>query len=585
MEEPEAALPSTLAAGTSAVIAACVIALSLQRFDAHIDRCILEVALMLGLAVFLAEGAIRGGRLFMPSRSILAILSGFAALAAISFFLSDLDKYHVSQVSLLRLLWPVTVWLVFVSCSFPQRERNWAAWVLQAAIWIGFGCLIWKSIRIDQNVGRLVGAAAGAVLTAGLVRAGKRPAVILPAAAVLFLGTWGFSTYARLAIPEADLLRQNRHFEKSVVQAARDSLRESPVTGTGPGSIDRKYLEYRPVDATLYRLPDWLERPPQTVTVIAGEMGVPGASAFLLMLLIPLFRIARGIRPQSDIALWALYGFFLSHEALGGGWFLRVAPPFLFFALAGILLARCSVPPAPVRLPGSAFFTGLVAIGGILILQQLFFWKTHEIEKRVRDVNAYLDSGLIERAVNTANYSLQLDDHRNDMLSVMIGAMYRVGDVDRALENSLMLLARDPFYPSVKNNIAAFYLAQNKPDSALPYMRETAELHPTVENLTRLGHIQLMLGKNDEARNTFLRTLELFPREVVVFLAVYADRADSIPDGRHILESSNYAAGHLNNTIDQSKSPRTDIAALQAYMTQSQRLKEALGLGGRPPPP
>lgn len=593
-ESPEDSVPDdprihpAVVYGLFSILGLILIGLCLQIFPSYIDQGLYHSALLILLSVILVEGAMKKGRLFLPPGVVSAAAVIFFAATAASFFMSPVDKYEISGTALSRGLWPAVFWLSYIIAIQEPRATK----VFGAAVFAAFVILVWKTCQAGaEQVWR---PAVSAVIAgiffaveflikpkseAGSIFRRWMPAL---AAIVLFSAVWISTNVWRLTQNEVNLVRNGWQVEKAAAQVARVCLMENRLAGTGPGSISRKFLEHRPIDATLHGVPDKLENLPQSLAVIAGETGALGILGLALFLTAPFLSPARRPPAVWGAGLWALYGFCLAHECLGGGWLLSLPGGMICFCLAGLLTAYLETRPTDDQsrpFPTSVFVAGLIVTGGMLLLQQLFFWITFEVEANVRQMKAAIQAGRIGDAADLGEYALQLDYRRNDLISLSIGAMYQANLIEKALENSLVLLSRDPLYPSLKNNIGTFYLILKNPAAALPYIQETAEKNPNVENLARLGHLQSLTGHPAEARRTFFRALELFPREMDIFLARMRERdAAAVDQGKTIIEAATYSASFIYRTVDPAEDPQIRVNALDAFRGQSQKFRNTLGL-------
>lgn len=565
---------------TAAGLLAVVLALLLSPFLPNYWAVyIFHTAILLLTAGVLAGSAFRQ-RLDVFDPVVRYVSAGFAAAVAVSFFMTPLHKYDVTSDSLSRVLWIGLMGVSFLICAGDILLRR----ILGTLAAVGLLFLAWRTFRIDSGEPvRLMVSAGVGILMFGVGWIHKPsesrpgPARILgisTLAGLVLIAAWAGLTRARLSGPEVELVRKAKQTENAVISVAKRCFKERWLIGTGSGSIRRKFLQYRPAEATLQGVPDRLEIPIQSIAVLAAETGALGIGTLGVLILCP-FVIRSHSHPRPDwAALAAVQGMIVAHELLGGGWLLTPAGSAILFCGAGLMLARDD-PDEWESVPASFYIASLTVLGGIFILQQIHGQRTLEAEKLMVESRALIDAGQLNEALNKVDYGLTMvDGRRNELLSIAIGGFNRAGMIDQSLKNSLLLLSRDPDYPSVKNNIGAFYVGLNRLQDALPYVKETAEKHPTTENLAKLGHIYASTGNPPAALKSFSEAVMLFPREVDLFLARAATLPDSAAQGKVIIEHAAFSTNALLNHTD----PASRQPMVQFYRGHSSRMKKGLGL-------
>ncbi len=551
------------------------------------DQYLYQTILLLISAAILVESAVRQ-RLFITDRIHCFAAAGFAIALILSFFISDMDKYEISAATLNRILWLAALYcwpLIFT--QDPAMKRCGIS-----IIAIGFVLMAWRTFRIEgDEIVRLAGSAGvgvAACIAGWVVRSPERPPELRRnlfytlLAAVLIAGAWAGVTQIRLNDSEIELVRNNRQTEQALVSVTRRCFQENWLVGAGSGSMHRKFLQYRPVDATLRGVPDKLDAPIQAGAILSGETGVLGLISFLFLVASPVGFMGKSHPPLNRAILLGLYGIFITHEILGGAWILTHFGGLILFALVGMLISD----PAPENeksVPASFYFACLSLIGGILLLQHIYWTKSREIVKLTEETRIFLAAGKLDDAITKVDYALGVvDPHQNELLSLMVGGFNKAGLLDQALKNSHLLLRRDPDYPSVKNNIGTFYVAIGKPAEAIPYMKEMTAKHPTTENFSKMGHLYLLTGNIPEAAKMFSEALNLFPREIDIFTAKSSYTPDSIAEGNITLEAGAFSANNLLRMMNPQSDPAARQQFIENYNSQSGRLKTILGMSSEP---
>lgn len=570
--------------GLAGAIAGAMLLLSCRILPTHLDQAVYQIVLLAAAAAILIEGA-RRQRVILFDSYVLLVAGGFVVTLVISFFSSEIHKYELSSVTLNRLLWLVVLWASFLIAV--HNPRLWAVLVLSAAL--GLLLMGWRYANTDEQQ-RLVMSILGGLLACLFTGVGRRPTpeaskvtalkmlAVMAGGAFVVVMLWLTAEKVRLNIDEIDLVRNGRQTEKAVWTVTKQCIREHPLLGYGGGSIQRKFLQYRPADATMQGVGSRLEVPTSTFAVLAAENGVIGLGAALLLLSMPLIGLRSIPVFTARIGISYLYGIFLIHEILGGGWLLTNAGAMVFFTLAGAGIARpgTGFGKDERNPPGSFFVMGLIAVGGIFLLQQIYCWRTVQVEKSAKDIRRMVAEKKITEAANQVDYCLVfLDSRRNDLISILIGGFHGAGMIQQALQNSVLLLQRDPDYPSVENNIATFYMLLRRPQEALPYMQATVEEHPTTENISKLAYIYAITGQKDQAEKYFMDALNLYPREVDILLARSPTMTDVPAEEANLEEAAKFSASAFA-----PGTPNRDWA-VQRYLSETQRLKSGLGRMGK----
>jgi len=110
-------------------------------------------------------------------------------------------------------------------------------------------------------------------------------------------------------------------------------------------------------------------------------------------------------------------------------------------------------------------------------------------------------------------------------------ALLRKGDKDRAKAEADALVERSGDDPAVRNLVATVYAASGEPDAGRAQLEEALKLKPDdVSTLLNLARINLAEGKLDEAQRLFERALEADPKSLPAMLglaSLAAGRKDS----------------------------------------------------------
>ena len=557
------------------------ILISLPFSADQMDQVYSETFLLIFLVVILLEGLIMGRMIFFGAVPQFCIAI-FLALLAGSYFMSDLHKYHTSPDTLDRFLWCVVLYVTYLAVSQTRSGLR----LIQCGILIALAILL-RRTPVTGRDDILAYAVSAFAACAGLAWAKfyrpSGPPSGLPAqtagiilTAMLLFGVWGALTAGRMNVGEIELVQKNRQTDHALLSAARSTWREQKLLGAGPGSISKKFMQHRPPEATIRGVPERIPGMSQTMAVILAEQGTLGLAAVLVLLVCPFWA------PMSSGTTWdrafilGVYGFVVARDVCGGGWLLTPAGSLICFSVLGMRLGLVQGTGAK-QLPASFFVLTLSLAGGLILLQQIYFWKSLQIDHLVRNMKLAIQEDRIDDAVYTGNDILFHDPHRNDVISLMVGVLSRSKQTQRALENSLTLLERDPYYPAVNNNIGTLYMILSKPDDAVPYIRATAESHPTTENLTRLGHLCVLTGRIDDAQRAFESAAHLFLREVPIFLTWASFDPDRLKEGGTLLEAGNFS---MNFLVEYATNGRP-VAGLQplieSYRKASADLKTAIG--------
>lgn len=580
-------MPHFLNRALAAALGILFLLLASRVLPPNWDQYLYQTILLLTGSAILAESAARQ-RLFLTDRIHCFTAAGFAGALMLSFFFSDMDKYEISAATLNRVLWLVVLYAWHLIFTHDPKARR--VWIIFMAL--GFVLMAWRSFRVDGDEPLRLAGSAGAAGALGIIgwavrlpespRTIRRGLVYTFLAAALVTGAWAGTTWIRLNGSEIEIIQKNRQTEQALVSVSRRCVNEHGAIGAGAGSISRKFLQYRPMEATLQGVPDKLETPAQAGAILAGETGAVGLILLLFLLAAPAGFMGKSHPPLDQAILLGLYGFVIAHEILGGAWILSFAGGLGIFTLIGMLICD-STPEHTAPVPTSFYFASLSLIGGILLLQHVYWLKSREIEKIAKEARELLAARKLDDAINKIDYGLgMVDSHRNELLSVMVGGFNDAGLMDQALKNSQLLLRRDPDYPAVKNNISAFYVALGRPAEAVPYMKEMTEKHPTTENFSKMGHLYLMTGNIPEAAKMFSESLNLFPREIDIFAARAAYTPDSIAQGNIVLEAAAFSANSILRMMSPQSNPAARRQFIDTYKFQSGRLKKILGMAAEP---
>ncbi len=576
-------MPLTFTRSLAGAIAVFALSLSALFLPGYMNRGLYQVGLMLIAGAILAEAALR--RRLVVTEPIAVVAGGlFSAAVAVSFFASDMDKFDLAASTLNRILWFVT----FVAVSVAAQDSRTRGTL--AGLWVVSLIVFAVRIRICEGADvswRIAAAGAGGVVLAATAVLSRtvvfsmtkiKKIILSIAMAGLIAASWTVLHHAYIPVDESEIVRRGYGMEDAALTVAGRCAAEKPILGYGAGSIARKFLQDRPTSATIRGVTDRLDVSMQSWKVLSAENGWLGLALFLAWIACPLTAAMGRPRDWVDIVTVGLAGAILTHELFGGGWTLTYAGGLLLFGVLG-LLSSPSSDRIEHEAPASFFVASFIVIGGILLWQQLFWWKTYHVEQRVPEIQKNLADLKVDDAGNQIDICMvEYDPRRNDLLSWLIGAYHRAGRLQNALENSKVLLARDPDYPSVKNNIGVFYVMMGQPANAIPYLRETAEREPTMDNWTKLGHLYSVTGDADKAKEAFLNGMGIFPREVSILLARAPKLTDTQGTVNNLFEPAHFCANSLLKNYGPALGVEIQQRVVNGYNAERKRIKDELGL-------
>lgn len=575
-------MPLIFVRALAAGLAVIFLLLASPLLPDYMNRGLYQVGFMLIGAALLAEGVFdRRLRLFdsMTAR----IAAAFTVTLGLSFFLSDMDKFHLAGTTLNRLLWPVVLLSVYLAAQDALCRKGLAAALIACVPVFAIRMRIcegseWTMVAIAVLIGSAVACAA---LTGRTLARNWKPAlryIMAGALAAIILGAGAGALQVRIPDQETDIVKKGLELEDAAIVVARQCVKDHPVFGHGAGSFRRRFLTHRPAEATMRGVPERLPVTIHALPTLAAEFGLAGLAILLMFIAAPLVAVLEKPRDGLTVILMGLACVMIANDILGGGWLLTIPGGAILFGILGLILA-CAVPPREREMPVSFFSSGLIVLGGFLLLQQIFWWKTFQIERRLPTINRLLNETRLEEAADQIDVCLvEYDPRRNELLSALIGAMHRAGRVPAALQNSQVLLSRDPDYPSVKNNIGTYYVMLGQAGPAIPFVEQSTQKHPTTESWTKLGHLYNVTGRTDDAKAAFFKAIDIFPREVGILLAKAPRLTDTNAQVDVIFQSAHFSANSLLRNFGPALGVEAEQRIVNVFNSERKRMKDALGM-------
>jgi Tfp pilus assembly protein PilF len=581
-------IPARTMAG---VIALITLALSSLTLPPYLDRGVLQMGFMLIAGAILAEGVIRRSLIIFDALTNAAGIL-FAVVIASAFFLSDLDKFELGVATLTRLLWPIVFYAAFLAATGDRQTRAALAGIFVVGLAI-FAVRMRVCYGAESTARLLISAAAGLAAAGAAALAGSitfapsflKKLVCSIAFAGVVGGAWLVVGASSLPRDEIEIVRRGFESRDALITVAKRCVDERPVIGHGSGSIKRMFLRYRPANATMRGVPDRLPVPMESFYVLTAETGYIGFGMLLLFAGIAFTRLFCRKRDKIDYVLAGLFAAIFAHEIQGGGWFLLPAGGLLLFGVMGLMAAdpdEEGEEENEQEMPVSFFVMVSVTLAGIFLWHQIFWWRTVALERRIPEIQRLLAESKFDLASDAIDRCLtELDPHRNELLSMLVGALSNSNRIGAALQNSQLILRRDPDYPSVKNNIGTFFVMLGQTGEAIPYVQETADHEPTTENWAKLGHLYAVTGRVEEAKAAFFKSIDLFPREVDILLAKSPKLTDTHSYVDALFQSAHFSSNTLLRNFGPALGELNQERIVNTYNTQRNRMKEQLGWSRR----
>jgi tetratricopeptide (TPR) repeat protein len=127
--------------------------------------------------------------------------------------------------------------------------------------------------------------------------------------------------------------------------------------------------------------------------------------------------------------------------------------------------------------------------------------------------NAYMDQGLIDKAIIEYNRSLRRvwDDYHQSHYN--LGNAYRsLGMIPKAIEHYRAAIAIMPNFPIAQNNLGNTYASMGNIDEAIKHYQTAISLDPDYyQAYSNLGNVYAMKGMYKEAIQAYERSLQLDP--------------------------------------------------------------------------
>ncbi len=262
----------------------------------------------------------------------------------------------------------------------------------------------------------------------------------------------------------------------------RSTLRmiaDYPVSGVGPGNFRREYPPYRtenqrkrPVAAAISR------HPHNEVLHVFSQAGVPAGMLWLAMLAVLLCR-----PPKRSLFWWSVHftAFVIFGHAMFDKTLVQPSLNIAGFFMLGLLwrprlYVRCQVQGITSRRRFAALALGISAAVYMvfMVVQDLrhdvWIWKGQGADRRGDQGGAYQ---AYARAAE-----IRPRDVRVQMLAAL-RAKRGPGELGKALEKHLSnVLGTEPDYAHVNAETGEILARLGKPEKAIPYFRNEAELYP-----------------------------------------------------------------------------------------------------------
>lgn len=570
-------MPLWFTRGMAVITAVLAVCLSGRWMAPYMNQIIYQTAVLVLIFVVVLAGAFRQRQFFLPRILGWFCLAHVAALTA-SYFLSGSDLHETSKSTLDRVLWPGIIWLAFLAAS----QESWTRRMLAGSVVAGLIILAARTRIIEGDDGGRIALSFGAGILIAYVMTvvhrfttlGTRGYIATTATVLIVFGVATWMGVSRYPESELELVRRGLQTERAALSVSMRSFREHRLWGTGAGSIYRQFLRHRPPQTTIQGVPDRLDTLRPGMAVFVGESGAVSSICFAAMLISAFVAAARG--GIVSHVMCGVAGAVIVHDLSGGAWFLNPAGGWILFAALGVAI----IPPEegkPTVLPGSFFVMGLSLIGGLLLLQQIYAWNAYHADTLSRSVRQKLDAGNIDSAANDIDRILgEYDPNRNEILSWITGVMAQRRMTEQALQNSLVLLQRDPDYPSVKSNIATFYVMTGRVGAAIPHQIDMAVSHPTTENYAKVCHLFSVVGDTIEAGKAARVSAGIFPREAELLMARASQMPDSKVQGQILIEAAAFSTNNVLRSPAMSPAEREQL--INTYRASAQKIREGVGL-------
>jgi putative PEP-CTERM system TPR-repeat lipoprotein len=142
-------------------------------------------------------------------------------------------------------------------------------------------------------------------------------------------------------------------------------------------------------------------------------------------------------------------------------------------------------------------------------------------EMQLEIAGGYMMAGDFDSAIKLLESVPDSAATGNQREYLLMAAMLRNGEKERAVAEANALAARNPKDPAVRNLVAGVLLAAGQPDAARAQLAEALAIKPDhVQTLTNLGRMDMALGKPVEADKNFRKVLAVDPKNIVATLGV-----------------------------------------------------------------
>jgi len=164
----------------------------------------------------------------------------------------------------------------------------------------------------------------------------------------------------------------------------------------------------------------------------------------------------------------------------------------------------------------------------------------------------------------------------------------RLNNSDGAMKDYLCSLDLDPDSLTVRIKVAEMYLADNKPDDALPHLERLRQQAPNrADVMARLGQCRYLQGRNEEARRLLEAAIRELPDDLQLLLHLAkldlqeAKAADAERHLRHIIKLDiAYSEAHYNlasalqmqNRMEEAKQALADYQNYRTTLEQANKL-------------
>jgi O-antigen ligase len=183
--------------------------------------------------------------------------------------------YPNALAGLILLLWPVSLSLVFGAKNLRPKVR---AAAVVTALFLGGMAFFWSGSKL----GWLIGMAIGGLYLLRLKWPVRLKLAAIAAVAVLGLGIFAARFHGYFAAGATSVGARLDYWRVAV-----QTTENNPLFGTGPGTFQRPYAQFKPPDAEMARLAhnDYLEQ--------FSDSGIPGGILYLAWIALALVSIGR----------------------------------------------------------------------------------------------------------------------------------------------------------------------------------------------------------------------------------------------------------------------------------------------------